>query len=85
MLDRCERENKISTRFTLAVQLVIRSSFPQEEGASGVEGGWVSVSLAGHALAGAAQRSAEAARLRDSFPEWSTVTGWAADLHLYDL
>lgn len=44
---------------------------------------WADVSVAGHCLWGDCQTDAATHRLRAEFPEWSTVTGWAVDLHLY--
>ncbi|CAG9127667.1 unnamed protein product [Plutella xylostella] len=44
---------------------------------------WVSLSLAGHALAGA--RGAGHAALLRALPEWTQPTGWPVDLHLYEL
>ncbi|XP_045777115.1 endoplasmic reticulum metallopeptidase 1-like isoform X1 [Maniola jurtina] len=47
--------------------------------------GWVQVSAAGHAMAGAAQRTARHAQLLAALPAWSAPTGWGVDLHLMEL
>ncbi|XP_039759160.1 endoplasmic reticulum metallopeptidase 1-like [Pararge aegeria] len=48
-------------------------------------GAWLQVSAAGHAMAGAAQRTAAHARLLRALPAWSAPTGWGVDLHLLEL
>ncbi|XP_052743938.1 endoplasmic reticulum metallopeptidase 1-like [Bicyclus anynana] len=54
-------------------------------GADAVEGAWVDVSAAGHAMAGEAQRTARHERLLRELPAWTAPTGWGVDLHLLRL